>query len=384
MLPADLLSALQAYALNRDPLPSGASPAPSAPSPSLASTLQLGQQVQGTVLAEISSGLYTVRVNTQVIQLPLPMSLPAGAGITLQVLTLQPRLTFGVVNASSTPEAGTTAQLGTTARMLSDLMQAPQQSQVQGSLSRVPLAASSGTLDPVALAQSLQQALTASGLFYESHQGQWVSGQQSTAQLRAEPQNQPQAVLLSGHSGPMSGNGVAGAVPSSELAAGTPALRQALVRPLPGNGGTVSGTDTAGAILSSAVTPGVPAHLQALVQQQLGILESGRVLWQGMLTPQQALKWQIWPESSSRSAQDQTTSTWHTEVHLGLPVLGAVTAHLTLDSRGVKVRLGTLSASTRATLTQHGPDLVASLQARGLEVTNLSVVTSVPPTEGEG
>ena len=383
MLPADLLSALQAYALNRDPLPSGTSPAPSAPSPSLASTLQLGQQVQGTVLAEISSGLYTVRVNTQVIQLPLPMSLPAGSGITLQVLTLQPRLTFGVVNASSTPEAGTTAQLGTTARMLSDLMQAPQ-SQVQGPLSRAPLVASSGTLDPVALAQSLQQALTASGLFYESHQGQWVSGQQSTAQLRAEPQNQPQAVLLSGHSGPMSGNGVAGAVPSSELAAGTPALRQALVRPLPGNGGTVSGTDTAGAILSSAVTPGVPAHLQALVQQQLGILESGRVLWQGMLTPQQALKWQIWPESSSRSAQDQTTSTWHTEVHLGLPVLGAVTAHLTLDSRGVKVRLGTLSASTRATLTQHGPDLVASLQARGLEVTNLSVVTSVPPTEGEG
>ncbi|WP_297477859.1 flagellar hook-length control protein FliK [Ferrovum sp.] len=382
MLPADLLSALQAYALNRDPLPSGASPAPSAPPPSLASTLQLGQQVQGTVLAEISSGLYTVRVNTQVIQLPLPTSLPAGAGITLQVLTLQPRLTFGVVNASSTPEAGTTAQLGTTARMLSDLMQAPQ-SQVQGPLSRAPLVASSGTLDPVALAQSLQQALTASGLFYESHQGQWVSGQQSTAQLRAEPQNQPQVVLLSGHSGPMSGNGVAGAVPPPELAAGTPAPRQALVQPLPGNGGSVGGTDTAGAILSSATTPGVPAHLQALVQQQLGILESGRVLWQGMLTPQQALKWQIWPESSSHSAQDQTTSTWHTEVHLGLPVLGAVTAHLTLDSRGVKVRLGTLSASTRATLTQHGPDLVASLQARGLEVTNLSVVTSVPPTEGE-
>ncbi|XXG30796.1 MAG: flagellar hook-length control protein FliK [Ferrovum myxofaciens] len=140
----------------------------------------------------------------------------------------------------------------------------------------------------------------------------------------------------------------------------------------------------AGAASSSAATPGVPAHLQALVQQQLGILESGRVLWQGMLTPQQALKWQIWPESSSPSAQDQTASTWHTEVHLGLPVLGAVSAHLTLDSRGVTVRLGTVSASTRATLTQHGSDLVKSMQASGLNVTNLSVVTSASsPGVGE-
>ncbi|MBW8029323.1 flagellar hook-length control protein FliK [Ferrovum myxofaciens] len=383
MLPTDLLSALQAYALNRDPLPSGAPPAPPASQAALTSTLQLGQQVQGVLLAEISSGLYSVRVNTQVVQLPLPTSLPAGTGVTLQVLTLQPRLTFGVVNTPSNPEAGTTTQLGTTARMLSDLMQAPQDP-VQGLLSRTPLVTSSGALDSVALAHSLQQALTASGLFYESHQGQWVGGQQSTAQLRAEPQNQPQAALLPGSLGSMSGNGTAGATPSSALTSGVPAPLQALVRQPPDSLGSMSAIGLAGAASSSAATPGVPAHLQALVQQQLGILESGRVLWQGMLTPQQALKWQIWPESSSPSAQDQTASTWHTEVHLGLPVLGAVSAHLTLDSRGVTVRLGTVSASTRATLTQHGSDLVKSMQASGLNVTNLSVVTSASsPGVGE-
>jgi hypothetical protein len=102
-----------------------------------------------------------------------------------------------------------------------------------------------------------------------------------------------------------------------------------------------------------------------------------------MLAPQHALKWQIWPESSSPSAQDQTASTWHTEVHLGLPILGAVSAHLTLDSQGVKVRLGTASASTRATLTQHGSDLVESMQASGLNVTNLSVLASDHPPGAE-
>ena len=379
LLPTDLLSALQAYALNRDPLPSGAPPELPAAQASLASTLQLGQQVQGTVLAEVSSGLYTVRVNAQVVQLSLPTPLPVGAGVTLQVLTLQPRLTFGVVNAPLAPEAGTTAQLGTTARMLSDLMQAPQ-SPVQGPLSRTPLVASPEVLvDSVALARSLQQALTTSGLFYESHQGQWVNGQQSVAQLRAEPQNRPQATLLPGNPGSMSGTtDAAGVAPSSAVAPGVPAPLQALARQLPGTG-SMGGT----AAPSSAAAPGVPAHLQALVQQQLGILESGRILWQGMLAPQHALKWQIWPESSSPSAQDQAASTWHTEVHLGLPILGAVSAHLTLDSQGVKVRLGTVSASTRATLTQHGSDLVESMQTRGLNVTNLSVLMSDHPMEGE-
>ncbi|WP_297474227.1 flagellar hook-length control protein FliK [Ferrovum sp.] len=379
MLPTDLLSALQAYALNRDPLPSGTPPALPDAQVSLASTLQLGQQVQGVILAEISSGLYTVRVNTQVVQLPLPTTLPVGAGVTLQVLTLQPRLTFGMVNAPLAQEAGTTAQLGTTARMLSDLMQAPQ-SPVQGPLSGTPLVASPEAMAPVALARSLQQALTTSGLFYESHQGQWVNGQQSVAQLRAEPQNQPQATLLPGNAVAMSGTaGATGAV-----APGVPVPQQALTQQLPGNFVVMSGTvGTAASNPSSVVAPGVPVHLQSLVQQQLGILESGRVLWQGMLVPQHALKWQIWPESSSPSAQDQATSTWHTEVHLGLPMLGAVSAHLTLDSQGVKVRLGTDSATTRATLKQHKSDLVESMQASGLNVTNLSVLTLDHPPGGE-
>ncbi|NDU88069.1 MAG: hypothetical protein G3I09_07840 [Ferrovum sp.] len=376
MLPAELLNALQAYALNRDPLPSGASPVPQ--SPSLAQSLQVGQQVQGTVVAELSPGVFTVRVASQLVQMPLPQGAASGSAVTLQVASLQPRLVFNLVapQNSTLTTTESSPQIGTTAQMLSDLMQ-NSAGTVTNPRQSAPLALPGEPLTVSQLAHTLQQTLTTSGLFYESHQAQWVGGQHSTAQLQAEPQNQPAQTV------------VTPVYEFSQPTSAPPTTRQlptAAVVSTPGGGGLVSSAQVvSSAGTGQAAASVIPSHLQVLVQQQLGVLETGKVVWQGYLMPGQPLNWHIWPESShSGTAQEPAVSVWHTEVQLELPALGTVTARLKLDGHGVTVNLGAVAPSTRQTLMQQSSDLVGALQAAGITVVGALVSADPATVAGTG
>ncbi len=187
MLPVELLSALKAYAQNQPTLSAGSTGAAV-----LAPPLQEGQQVPGVVLAQVSEGVFNVRIAGQLIQLNLPTTTQTGETLQLQVVSLQPRLTFGLLSNAATQVSANASQLSDVALLLSTLQQSqppPTKALIQGT-GATPLMVPEGLPSTQELAQALQQTIANSGLFYESHQAQWVGGERSTAQLLQEPQNQ--------------------------------------------------------------------------------------------------------------------------------------------------------------------------------------------------
>ncbi|NNM80921.1 MAG: hypothetical protein HKM01_10825, partial [Gallionella sp.] len=175
MLPPTLISALQV--LSR----SGKSPV-TADAPLPLSEIKVGQQLQGSVQAQLSPGLFRVLVAGQSIQMRLPATIRSGETINLRVISTTPQLTFSI--AASTAPISTQEQIGAAARLLADLAQQPIQDPVTRQLGKTAVWQTALTApDSRQLATALRDALANSGLFYESHQAQWVRGERSTAQL---------------------------------------------------------------------------------------------------------------------------------------------------------------------------------------------------------
>lgn len=327
MLPVNLLSAVKLALEPKPPQPTPVTAVSNTPKNNeLFAQFQQNQRFQGVVQTQIAPGIFTVRVANQMFQLPLPANTPKGAVIPLQVISVHPRVTFALANTSTatTPIASPDA-LSSTARMLSAMArQTPEKAFVQAAQS-TPLWDKPQIPEPKLLAGMLREALSNSGLFYESHQAQWMSGARSTAQLRTEPQNlTPEQVRL------LTGQNAAQAAQETKI-------------------------------------PGVPSHLQPLVQQQLNALETHQMVWQGLVWQGQILQWEIHDEASPYSAAEDQHQ-WSTELHLDLPNLGAVAATLQFSKAGVNLRLQADNSDTRATFNQATADLIAALNAAGIRV----------------
>ncbi len=343
MIPTEILSALKAYALSRETLPvAGTDPI----SQGGASPFEQGQKLQGVVLSEISLGLFKVRVANQLVQMKLPVSVHAGDTVELQVISLQPRLTFGMV-ASNNP-LSTSQQLSTTARMLSALSQQLPEKALAHAVVKPPLVTTEEPPKAQPLANLLREVINRSGLFYESHQAQWLEGGRSTTQLLQEPQNQAASEMT------------AASIMSS--AASLPA------------------SSTVVAQSPQSVSIPIPPHLQALVQQQLSALETGRILWQGQVFPKQMLRWEIWQQSG----QGQTPTAdqeriWVTSLHLELPSLGPVNAQMRFASSAMSLTIDAASPETRALLDSASLRLLSGLTEAGLKVSSVLVMQHESP-----
>jgi hypothetical protein len=164
----------------------------------------------------------------------------------------------------------------------------------------------------------LHDALSHSGLFYESHQAQWIAGTRPTTQLLLEPQNQltpkqPPQNVLPQNTGIIS-----------------PDMADKPASPLP-----LAQT----ASEARVIAPNIPEHLQTLVKQQLGALETHQVLWQGQVWQGQEMRWEVREESPHRNAQGMEEGQWITQIHLDLPNLGGVSAHLSFNGNALNRRL---------------------------------------------
>ncbi|MGA7594610.1 MAG: flagellar hook-length control protein FliK [Gallionella sp.] len=327
MLPANLISALQALTQSgsRPNTATGNAPNPAA-------KLEPGQQLQGTVQARIAENLFKVQVAGQTLQMRLPGNIQSGDVIRLVVVTTQPRITFSI--AASTNPLSTPEEIGSSARMLSNLSEMPLEQPIVQQLGKKAVW-QAGETAPEAklLAGALREALGKSGLFYESHQAQWIRGERSTNQLLAEPQN----VLTGRNTQP----------PAS-------ANRQSV----PGNNSSVAFTDTQppNATLHQTESPApannpdlfapangdsalpVTRELLQLVQQQLHTLENHHLVWQGQVWPGQQMQWEIQGEPEHR-ARPIDERQWSTEIELALPRLGDVHARLAFSESGLRLKL---------------------------------------------
>jgi hypothetical protein len=300
----------------------------------------LGQKVQGTIQAQVSTGVFKVRVLEQMLHMQLPENLKSGDVVELQVLSLQPRLTFSLSSSSnplSAPE-----HLSNTSLLLSALSQKPmEKSEVMAAQSK-PLITehveTKAAPDTTVLAGKLHESLSQSGLFYESHQAQWIAGSRSTAQLLQEPQNQLP-------------------LPDRTVLDATKNI--------------VSATATQ---QDSAIS-NIPNQLQPLVQQQLNALETRQVLWQGHVWPNQRMDWEIHEEGSrqSTSSYEEAGKQWATQVRLDLPNLGEVAAMLRFNSNGLSITLDASGEATRALFGSASSQLTAALAERGITVSSTLV-----------
>ena len=341
MQPTNPTNALQALLRPGKPLITAA-----ADSPYSISKLEPGQQIQGSVQSQVSAGLFKVLVAGQSLQMRLPDNVRSGDLLNLQVISNRPQLTFGI-SASSTP-ISTQEQISSTARIFSNLAELPLEQPIFRQLGGTAVWQTADTApDSKQLAAALREALANSGLFYESHQAQWVMGVRSLAQLLVEPQNQ----LLDKR---MASPGADQTARSDE--SNTPAFS------INQNG--------------KAAEAGMPIarELLPLVQQQLHTLESHQLIWSGQVWPGQEMQWKIQGQPEHHHDQ-QDERHWSTEMELALPTLGDVRARLVFSKSGLKLILHAADSATAALFNRAMPKLQSALADVDIPLISAAVET---------
>jgi hypothetical protein len=194
--------------------------------------------------------------------------------------------------------------------------------------------------DTVVVAARLSEALAASGMFYESHQAQWVAGERSLAQLLKEPQAR---------------------IPSLPPEAAARAADTAA--------GFASATGPGRAVEAPPVHPA----LLAIVKEQLQTLSALQVAWHGPVWPGQDMHWEIAEEAPERGAAPGEGSIWQTRLRLRLPRLGDVRAALKVSGKGVSIGLAADTSATADAMSAGSASLRAALIAAGLRPAGLRI-----------
>ncbi|MBC3870267.1 flagellar hook-length control protein FliK [Undibacterium oligocarboniphilum] len=336
--------------------------------------LVVGQQLTGKILSQASPGTFNVNLDGANIQLALPDGLKEGDLVQLRVLSSQPQLTFSLEsqtfpsprlpipvtlntaeNASipdkldspiniqpdkSHPSILPTAQFvaGSSVITLSDISKLinliDQQKnpllQQNGIIAKTPVLNSPDDLKSVSkTAHLLQQQITHSGLFYESHLNEWVDGKRSLNDLQLEPQSQLSTL-------------------SAEQASNT---------------NTISSNK----------------ELTQLIQQQLHTLENQSVQWHGEIFPGQVMDWIIKKDNQHPSQyghQEQSIPQWSSVVQFNLPTLGTVSATITLRGQHINFALQAENPETALLLTQQTNNLASSMSVAGAVVDGIQVKRS--------
>jgi hypothetical protein len=256
-----------------------------------------------------------------------------------------------------------------------------------------------------ALAAALQQTVTGSGLFYESHLAQWLLGQRTPASLADEPQNRlvdasaqlpldwslasdeaddvlwAETVAYDATPGGARGMGANGSPTGSAgqaAAAASLAANPAGAAFVRANG-LISEAALLPASQSDAQGQAVHAAVIPLVRQQLDLLATGEFRWTGEAWPGVRFDWSIQQERfdprdgrHGAGGADPADAPWRTRLTLALPSLGTVDAELTLAGEALAVRVQA-NPGGAARLVAGGDALRSRLEALGLALTSLSI-----------
>jgi hypothetical protein len=271
------------------------------------------------------------------------------------------------------------------------------------------------TAVPVAeLAAALARTVDESGLFYESHLAQWLSGQRPVESLADEPQNhladtasqlpldwdEETGDALSWAQGRSQGGAPASASGNFAAARGGPGGPQAqsarfttfdlgtndiidMADDVPpgtqraATGGAAAGmTAEANAQGQQAMSAALHPATIPLVRQQLDLLATGQFRWTGEAWPGARLDWTIEQEDAERRRGDGTSADedypWRTRLTLSLPTLGTVDAELTLTGSRLAVRV-LASSGGAARLSAQGEAFRQRLAEAGIVLSGLSI-----------
>lgn len=214
-----------------------------------------GARFFATLQRALPDGTFNAVVAGRQMTLALNSSALPGDTLELEVTQTTPRAVFArVLNVETTPQstANVSAQptLSSTGRLISFLLTGQPEPQPARLADNRPLLPSPPTT-PTQTAQlvpMLRQAVSQSGLFYESHQAQWVLGKLDTAALLREPQGQASTPTTQANPNP---GRTATPAPTAPAAQGAAPAQSAPAGP----GNATSATASAANVLNFAGNP---------------------------------------------------------------------------------------------------------------------------------
>lgn len=221
--------------------------------------------------------------------------------------------------AASALAALTRIEISTAGQLLGRLLLSAQTNGQTALIAAQPLLASATKeliMNTPQLAAALHDAISFSGLFYESHLGEWAVNTRSKESILQEPQ-----------------------------------ARLAVHAQID------------------------EAPLAQLVQSQLDTLETRQLNWQGQAWPGQLVTLCIEEENVTKDSTHQepdAVSQWSSTINCTLPSLGMVRASLVMQEDHLQLRLHADTSESAALLRAHGAQLSASLAACGTQLDNLT------------
>lgn len=356
MIPADVASRLQ--------LAADVALRPVAPAQEISdklSGLSSGQRVLAEIQSLLPNGTYRAIINQRDVTLALPFAAKAGDSLELEVVDSDGKLTLAVVaraagETQKLPAESVPTTLSRTGQLISTLL--GNAGNTTSGPTPTPLNANQPIAGaPPATAQDilplLKQAITQSGMFYESHQAEWVDGRLDKSALLLEPQG--------------------------KLASASPRAEQ-LAAPRTGAEATPSATatiDASGGKASSTAQAAqqlVAAEALPLVRQQLDALATQNFSWQGQVWPGQEMQWEIEEDAARREqAGDEAPGNWQTRLRLTLPNLGGVDAQIRLQGSQISLVLAAGSSETQELLRTATAALRSQLDEAGLALASVGV-----------
>ncbi len=333
----------------------------------------------GTFQAIVAGKHYTLALNHA-----------AKSGDTLELIATQntPKAVFAQLASAATAQTGADAAtrptLSATGRLIGFLLTGQPASTPAALAGGKPLLDAPPANGAATLAPALRQALTQSGLFYESHQRQWLSGKIDTAALQLEPQGQHAPARGPGGNAPAAQQTAAAGEPPSTADSGGAAA--GAMRAASGTASNAQGIAAGSAaeiaeladIPDAAAPPNanparaaaIPDRLMPVVHQQLDAMATQNYVWHGQVWPGQSVEWEIEdPQRDPRGDGDEVAENWNTTLRLTLPRLGGMEAHLVVSPAGVALRLLADDPGTVAALDAARARLDDALAAANLPLT---------------
>jgi hypothetical protein len=365
---------------------------------------ETGQRFSALIQAPLPDGSFRAIVAGKTLTLALPESARNGDVLELMVTTQRDGIVYArrADGSITTPQTYADNQpkpvLSQTGQLISQLLTGRFGETEPTPLNPPGQALSANPQNAPELAQVLKQAVSSSGLFYESHLQQWIEGKISLETLRREPQAR-QAPLLNqitdensapipksppiisaaqGENSPPTPNVPhhVASVPRNEMQAFAASYRNEFTRSVHmGNTLNDSGplTDPSAKPLTSH---SIAEALMPVVQQQLETLSSNQMSWQGQVWPGMQMQWEILDPNQHpdhTGDNEEPTKFWRSSLRLTLPKLGDVEAQLVLGPQGLTVLIDTDNPASAENMRIAGPRLNDALASSGITLINLQV-----------
>ncbi len=339
---------------------------------------QPGERYSARILQNLADGRTRAQVAGQTVTLQLPQGAREGSTVNLTHVGRSAQTLIATLANDDAPARAPAdnVRLSASARTISTLLDGPEPPPArlnagQALIDPTLLRASANMTDTAAsplLAGRLAQAIGQSGLFYESHQAQWVSGERTIESTSAEPQRAFD--------------------PPGTKAATAPDPRTALLQ-------TARDTDDPAAARGDLPvreraetvkgdTP--PGELRPLVQNQLLGLSQHALTWEGLAWPGQMMKIEIDdprddPHGEQHDADPADDVPWTSRLRIVLPGLGDIETSLTLRrSQGLALTF-TTDGDARARLGAALEELQTRISDAGLRLGAVTFTEPAPAAE---